>query len=85
METTLRHFGNSVGLVVPKSLRLSLHFTAGQRVILEPANEGFVVKPAHTKRYTLEELVSQCDPKASVSIMERLAWDQSPAAGNEIW
>ena len=35
METVLRNFGNSVGLVIPKQVREALHMQAGQTVQLE--------------------------------------------------
>ncbi len=84
METTLRHFGNSIGLVVPKALRSALHFTAGQRVTLERSEQGMLVKPTTHKNYTLEELVARCDPKAMMP-EDIKQWHDAPAKGKEIW
>ena len=83
METVLRNFGNSVGLVIPKPVRESLHLSAGQSVILEQTAEGLLVRP-RTKKYSLDELLAQCDAKAPLT-KEASEWLDAPAVGNEIW
>ena len=83
METVLRNFGNSVGLVIPKPVRESLHLSAGQSVILEQTAEGLLVRP-RTKKYSLDELLAQCDAKAPLP-KEASEWLDAPAVGNEIW
>jgi antitoxin component of MazEF toxin-antitoxin module len=83
METTLRNFGNSIGLVIPKPVRDSLRLSAGQTVTLEQTEQGLLVKPRPPK-YTLEELLAQCDPSAPMP--EDIAeWLDAPAAGREVW
>jgi antitoxin ChpS len=83
METVLRNFGNSVGLVIPKPVREALHLNAGQSVILEQTADGLLVRPRATK-YNLDELLAQCDAKAPLP-KEAKEWLDSPAAGNEVW
>ena len=83
METILRNFGNSVGLVIPKPVRESLHLSAGQSVILEQTAEGLLVRP-RTKKYSLDELLAQCDAKAPLP-KEVKEWLDSPPTGNEVW
>ena len=62
METVLRNFGNSVGLVIPKQVREALHMQAGQTVQLETSAQGLLIRPAH--KYTLDALLAQCDASA---------------------
>ena len=83
METVLRNFGNSVGLVIPKPVRESLHLRAGQSVILEQTAEGLLVRP-RTKKYSLDELLAQCDAKAPLP-KEVKEWLDSPPTGSEVW
>lgn len=84
METTLRHFGNSVGLVIPKLMRDSLHFVAGQVVLIEQQDDVLIIKPSRAIKYTLDELMSQCDLKAPPVAVDE-GWDKMPAVGKEIW
>jgi antitoxin ChpS len=83
METILRNFGNSIGLVIPKPVREALHLCAGQTVTLEQTEQGLLVKP-HGKKYTLEELVAQCDPNAPMP-QEVADWQDTLAVGKEMW
>ena len=83
METVLRHFGNSIGLVIPKPVRESLHLSAGQTVILEQTQQGLFVK-AKPPQYTLEELLAQCDLNAP-PLPDIAEWQDMPATGKESW
>ncbi len=84
METTLRNFGNSVGLVIPKLVRESLHLSAGQTVTLEQTEDGLLIKKPSARKYRLEELLAQCDPNAPVPD-DVAAWQATPAVGRETW
>ena len=83
METVLRNFGNSIGLVIPKPVRESLHLVAGQSVILEQTAEGLLIKP-RMKKYRLDELLAQCNAKAHAP-SELSEWQDATAVGNEVW
>jgi len=83
METILRNFGNSIGLVIPKPVREALHLSAGQTVTLEQTEQGLLVKPMN-KKYTLDELLAQCDPNAPMP-QEMTDWQDSPAVRREVW
>lgn len=83
METTLRQFGNSLGVVIPKVLRDSMALSAGQTIKLEQTEQGLLLKPM-TKKISLSELLAQCDPNAPMP--EDLgAWESGAAVGNESW
>lgn len=61
METTLKKFRNSIVLIIPEPLRKRLNFFAGQMVTLEQKDNSLIVKHSNNIKYTLEELLSQCD------------------------
>ncbi len=81
--TNLRKVGGSVMLAVPPSLLEMLHLRAGAKVGLAVESGQLVVKPQKRPRYTLDELLSQCDPRARRSAEER-AWLDDHAAGGEL-
>ena len=83
METVLRNFGNSVGLVIPKPVRDSMRLQAGQTVQLEASEKGLLIRPTKRK-YTLDELIAQCNRKAPMP-KELADWQDSRAVGREIW
>lgn len=83
METTLRQFGNSLGIVIPKVLRESLALSAGQTVQLEQTEQGLLLKPAKLK-YSLKDLIAQCDIHAPMPD-DLKDWVNAPNVGNEAW
>ena len=83
METVLRNFGNSVGLVIPKQVREALHMQAGQTVQLETSAQGLLIRPAH--KYTLDALLAQCDASAPALEDQLAAWNDAPPVGREAW
>jgi antitoxin ChpS len=81
--TNLRKVGGSVMLAVPPALLDVLHLQAGAKVGLAVDNGRLVVEPATRPRYTLDELLAQCDPSAELTAQER-EWLDAPAVGNEV-
>jgi antitoxin ChpS len=62
MHTTiLRKVGGSVMLAVPPALLDVLHLAAGSKVGLAVENGRLMMEPAARPRYTLDELLAQCD------------------------
>ncbi len=84
METILRNFGNSVGLVIPKALRDALRFEAGQTVQLDASPNGLLIRPV-ARRYNLDELLAQCDPKAAKPTVLAAGWQTAASVGREVW
>ena len=80
--TNLRKVGGSVMLAVPPALLDVLHLGAGAKVSLALDNGRLVVEPSPRPRYTLNELLAQCDPSAELTTQER-EWLDAPAVGNE--
>lgn len=81
--TNLRKVGGSVMLAVPPALLDVLHLGAGAKVGLAVDNGRLVVEPSARPRYTLDELLAQCDPLAELTAQER-EWLDAPAVGNEV-
>ena len=81
--TNLRKVGGSVMLAVPPALLDLLGLRPGAKVSLEIQRGRLVVEPRQRPRYTLDELLAQCDPKAPRSDKEREWLDDRPV-GSEL-
>jgi antitoxin ChpS len=81
--TNLRRVGGSVMLAVPPALLDVLHLAAGARVGLVVNNGRLVVEPSARPRYTLDELLAQCDPSAEISAEDR-EWLEARPVGSEL-
>src|SRR5207244_8806263 len=71
--TNLRKVGGSVMLAVPPALLDILHLQPGAKVGIAIESGRLVVEPQNRPRYTMDELLAQCDPKASRNAEDR-AW-----------
>jgi antitoxin ChpS len=81
--TNLRKVGGSVMLAVPRAILDLLHLEAGATVALAVDGERLVVQPQPKPRYTLDELLAQCDPQAEITEEDR-AWLDVAAVGKEL-
>ena len=79
----LRKVGGSVMLAVPPALLDILRLRPGAKVGLAVRGGRLVVEPQQRPRYTLEELLAQCNPKAPRSKGDR-EWLDSKAVGGEL-
>jgi antitoxin ChpS len=82
-KTNLRKVGGSVMLAVPPALLEVLRLQPGAKVGIAVLSGRLVVEPHPKPRYTLDELLSQCDPKARRRKEEREWLDEKPA-GREL-
>lgn len=57
LTATLRNWGGSVALPIPKKLLTALGLQAGAEVSLDVSNGQLVMAPAHA--YTFEQLLSE--------------------------
>ncbi len=78
---TLRKVGGSIMLALPPATLDELKLSAGSTVILETEGGKLTIAPARP-RYTLDELLGQCDPDAARSDEER-SWLEDEPVGNE--
>ena len=81
--TNLRKVGGSVMLAVPPALLDVLHLAAGAKVGLVVDNGRLVVEPVARPRYTLEELLAQCDASTEISAEDR-EWLDARPVGDEL-
>jgi antitoxin ChpS len=81
--TNLRKVGGSIMLAVPPALLDVLRLRAGAKVGLAVQNGRLVVEPRQRPRYTLDELLAQCDPKAPRGDEDR-EWLDDRRAGCEL-
>ena len=81
--TNLRKVGGSVMLAIPPALLDILRLRPGAKVGLAVQGGRLVVEPQQRPRYTLEELLAQCNPKALRSKEDR-EWLNSKPVGGEI-
>ena len=82
--TNLRKVGGSVMLAVPRALLDVLNLRAGAKVGLAVRSGRLVVDPRPRPRYTLEELLAECNPKAPQSDEDREWLDDRPVGGELI-
>ena len=79
---TLRTVGGSVVMAIPKHLLELVHLQAGSMVDIDVQQGRLVVAPQKKKRYTLSELLAQCDPALPIAAEER-EWFDAGAVGLE--
>ena len=72
--------GGSVALTIPRPLLNSIGLKSGEQVSIEADGKRLVISPAR-KKYTLEELLSQCEGKALTIDAE---WESTPPVGREV-
>lgn len=81
--TNLRKVGGSVMMAVPPALLDLLHIGAGSKVGLAVDNGRLVVDPQPRPRYTLDDLLAQCDGGAGLADDDR-AWLDDTPTGDEL-
>ncbi len=82
-ETSLRKVGGSTMLTVPPAVLNTMVLGPGSRVGLAVDNGRLIVEPVTRPRYSLEELIAQCDPSAAPPAEDQ-AWLQAKPVGNEL-
>jgi len=82
--TSLRKVGGSVMLAVPPVLLDILHLQPGAKVGIAVESGRLVVEPQPRRRYTLDELLAQCHPKAPRARRDREWLDSKPVGGELI-
>ena len=82
--TNLRKVGGSVMLAVPPALLDILRLQPGAQVGIAVEKGRLVVEPQQRRRYTLNELLAQCDPKAPRGKEDQDWLDSKPVGGELI-
>jgi antitoxin ChpS len=81
--TNLRKVGGSIMLAVPPALLDILNLQPGAKVELVVKSGRLVVEPRQRPRYTLDELLAQCNPRARRGKEER-EWSGGKPVGGEL-
>ena len=82
--TSLRKVGGSIMLTVPPALLETLGLRPGAKVGVAVESGRLVVEPQQRPRYSLAELLAQCNPRARRSKSEREWLDFKPV-GRELF
>ncbi|EOY4804658.1 type II toxin-antitoxin system antitoxin ChpS [Escherichia coli] len=81
--TIKKRWGNSSGMVIPNVVMKELNLRPGQSVEAQVSNNQLILTPI-SRRYSLDELLAQCDMNAT-ELSEQDVWGKSTPAGDEIW
>jgi antitoxin ChpS len=81
--STLRNVGGSVIMTIPKPVLEELGLNANTKLDVRAENGRIVAAPHARPKYTLDELIAQCDLDAPWSEQER-EWMDAPSVGREI-
>jgi antitoxin ChpS len=81
--TNLRRVGGSIMLAVPPALLDILNLQPGAQVGISIDSGRLVVQPKSRSRYSLDELLAQCDPKVRRSKKEK-EWLDAKLVGGEL-
>lgn len=82
-KTRLKKVGGSTMLAVPPAVLKTLELSTDSEVGMTIDNGRLIIEPQKRPRYSLEELLAQCDPQAEMSAEDR-EWIDAPAVGKEI-
>jgi antitoxin ChpS len=82
--THLRKVGGSLMLAVPPSILNILHLQAGATVGFSVEGNRLIIESQPRPRYTLDELLSQCDASQPLSIEDRQWVDAEGQVGREL-
>jgi antitoxin ChpS len=81
--TNLRKVGGSIMLAVPPALLDLLRLRPGVKVGIAVESGRLVVEPQQRPRYTLDELLAQCNPRAARRKEDR-EWLRGKPVGGEL-
>jgi antitoxin ChpS len=81
--TNLRKVGGSVMMAVPPAFLELLHLQAGATVGMAVDHGRLVIEPRPRPRYSLDELLAQCDASAEPTAQDP-AWLDAKPVGSEL-
>ncbi|HVW93664.1 MAG TPA: antitoxin [Devosia sp.] len=87
ITTSVKKSGGSLVLTVPAPARDALRLAEGQQMTVSVEDGKLVYEAAPKRRrakYTLEQLLAQCDPDAPLTEEER-NWLTAKPVGGELW
>ncbi len=81
-KSTVQESPDGLVLTVPDDMRIDLALAAGAELELELDSQQLVVRRVHP-RYTLQELLDQCDGSLPISEEDR-QWESMAPVGREL-
>ena len=81
--TNLRKVGGAIMLAVPPVLLSRMNLGTGTTVTITVGNGRLIIDPKARPRYSLDQLLAQCDENASLCEKGRVWLDAKPV-GNEL-
>lgn len=84
MQIKIQQWGNSAAIRIPSTVLKQMRLEVGSTLSLDTAGESMVLKPVRAKpKYTLEELMAQCDLNAPEP-EDMAAWNAMRPVGREM-
>lgn len=83
MELKIQKWGNSAAVRLPSVLLEQINASVGGSLKADLRPDGLLLTPARRK-YSLDDLVAQCDPKAPMPT-DLAAWGEIKPVGREAW
>ena len=80
METTIRKWGNSLAVRLPRNMAQKLALKAGSVVKMSEAKKMIVIQSAPKAHKSLKELVAMIRPE---HVHQEVMWDKP--CGKEVW
>lgn len=82
MELRIQKWGNSAAVRLPAVLLEQINAGVGGTLDAEVRSDGVLLTPA--RKYSLDELIAQCDANAAFPA-DLDAWEKTTPMGREIW
>ena len=82
--SNLRKVGGSVMLAVPPAILNLVQLQSGSTVSISVENGRMVVEPESATRYSLQDLLDQCDLSAPMPESDDNQWTASAPQGREL-
>lgn len=82
-KAVLRSIGGSVMVAIPKLILAQASLGPGSKVTVAIENGNILLKPVVKPRYSLDELLAQCNLAKRISRAER-EWQNAAPVGREV-
>ena len=85
-QLTVKKWGNSLGVRIPKNIAEIGKLKVDQEVSIEAVDGKIVISPlVHVKEYSLHDLLKDCPADALLLDDEDRAWLSDAPVGKEVW
>ena len=84
MKSSVQKIGNSAGAIIPSHMLKKHNLKVGERINITEEGNRIIIEPSSDKqKYTLAELLKQCDSSADMPKALEI-WNESERVGNEL-